>query len=209
MMSAMSDPVKEDSAARSNSTGRVAAQRVRARVARYGVVVALALAVVGCGNGDSGDGDQQSGTEAWADDVCTAVGSWKDAIADAQTTLSDTANLSANDIRDALDNVATATDNFATDLDDIGPPDTEAGDEAEQQLATLSDKLKAQESVIEDAVGQNSDTLNELLAQVSIVTGALSTMITDALSTVDAIRQLDGATELNNAFENAPSCQDL
>jgi hypothetical protein len=172
------------------------------------VVAVLVMATAACGSSDEGD-DQQSTTEAWADDICSTVGAWKAVIAEAQATLSDTGNLSANAVHDAFSSVVTATDTFVTDLKDVGAPDTETGDEAEQQLSALYDQLVEQESIIEDATNQDSGTLNQLLAQVSIVTGALSTMITDAVAAVDNLRQLEGAAELENAFNSAPQCQDL
>ena len=187
-----------------------ASSRMRTRVARLGVGAVLAIALAGCADsGDSGESDQQSATEAWAEDVCSTVGAWTDTIADARTTLSDTANLSANAVRESFDSAAAATETFVKDLQGIGAPDTEAGEEAEQQLSTLSDELASQEAIIKDAMRQDAGTVSELRAQVSTVTGALSTMITDAQTALDNLRQLDGAAELEQAFQDAPECQDL
>lgn len=170
-----------------------------------GVIAVLALAT-GCGGSES---DQQSATEAWADDVCSTVSDWTGAVEDAQTTLSDPANLSANDVRGALESVSTATTAFVNDLQDIGPPDTEAGEQAGAQLATLSDQLQEQADVVTRTLNQPSASLQELLAQVSTVTKALSTMVTDSVAAVDNIRQLDGADELERAFQDSQTCQEL
>jgi type I site-specific restriction endonuclease len=174
-------------------------------LAQLGLVAVLALAT-GCGGSD---GDQQTAAEVWADDVCSTVSDWKGAVEDAQTTLRDPANLSANDVRDALDSVATATSAFVADLQDIGPPGTAAGDAAQEQLSSLSDQLQQQADVVARTLNQPSENLQELLAQASAVSGALSTMVTDAVTTVENIRQLDGADELESAFQDSPSCQEL
>jgi hypothetical protein len=177
------------------------------RIAQVGVVATFALGVAACGDSD-GDG-QGSEAEAWADGVCSAVGEWTDAVDEARTTLRDPSGLTADDIEGAYDEVADATESFVTDLRNVGSPDTEAGDEAKRQLSTLSDQLQSQADVIERAAGEGADSLDELLAKASTVTGAVSTMTTDALATLDDLRQLDGTHELETAFESAPSCQEL
>jgi len=177
----------------------------RRHLAELGLVAVLALAT-GCGGSES---DQQTAAEAWADDVCSTVSDWKGALEDAQTTLSDPANLSANDVKDALESVSTATSAFIDDLNGIGPPDTEAGRAAQEQLSTLSGQLQQQADVVTRTLNQSSANLQELLAQVSTVSGALSTMVTDAVTAVENIRQLDGADELESAFQDSSTCQEL
>jgi hypothetical protein len=173
------------------------------------------LMITGCGgdsddSGDSGDsGAQVSPAEDWASDVCTAVGTWKDAVDEASKKLSDSEDLSADEIRSAVTSVDDATQTLVSDLEGIGAPDTEAGAEAQQQVTDLSNKLSAHATVIEDAVNGGSDSAGSLLASISAVTGALSTMLSDTETAVDSIKKLDGADELNDAFENAESCQNL
>jgi hypothetical protein len=182
------------------------------RLAGAGLALIVAGSVAGCGGSDDsgGSGDeQQSSAESWASQVCTSVTDWKGAIDDARTTLSGTANLSANSIRDAFDSLASATGTFVSDLSDIGAPETDAGDEAEAQLSSLSDDLQQQQDVIESATEQSTASLQDLLSKVSTVTGAVSAMITDAGVAVDNIRQLDGAQELEDAFQSEQACMDL
>jgi hypothetical protein len=178
----------------------------RRHLARLALVAALALAS-GCGGSTSSD--QQTATEAWADDVCSSVSTWMDAVEHSQSMLKASGNLRAQDIRHALEFVATATSEFVTDLKNIGPPDTEAGQAAEAELSTLSDQLQQQADVVNRALTQSSNNLQELLAQVSTVSGALSTMVTDATTAVEDIRGLDGADELESAFEDSSTCQGL
>jgi type I site-specific restriction endonuclease len=187
------------------STARHQVHGGRRHLAELGLVAVLALAT-GCGGAES---DQQTAAEAWADDVCSTVSDWKGAVEDAQTTLSDPANLSANDVKDSLASVSTATSAFVTDLKDITAPETEAGAAAQEQLSTLSDQLQQQADVVTRTLNQPSASLQELLAQVSTVSAALSTMVTDAVTAVENIRQLDGADELESAFQDSSTCQEL
>lgn len=188
-------------------------RRVRGRrrhLARLALVAVLALAT-GCGGTDDEQQQQpqQSAAEAWADDVCSSVSTWQDAVAQSRSVLGDPADLSADDVRQALEGAATATSTLVADLEQIGPPDTEAGKAAAAELSTLSDQLRQQADLVTRALDRSSGDLQELLAQLSAVSGALSTMATDAATAIDNLSRLDGAEELQSAFRTSPTCQQL
>lgn len=174
-----------------------------------GAALLAIMAVTSACNDSADSQDQQSATEAWAGDVCSTAGNWLDAITDAQAALTDTANLSAETLRGAFDGVVTATDALITDLGDLGPPDTEAGDEAAAQVSTLSDQLDEQRAAISAAMDQDGGSVQGLLSQVSTVTGAIAAMLTDVSTAIDNLRQLQGADELEQAFQDASTCQEL
>ena len=181
----------------------------RGHLARLIVLAVLALAA-GCGGSD-GEQQQQpepTAAEAWADEVCSTVATWKEAVQHSEAMLKDAANLSANDVRHALTFAADATRTFITDLKDTGAPDTEAGQAAAEQLSTLSDQLQEQADVVARAA-ESSNSLPEMLASVSAVSNALSTMVTDTTTAVENIRGLDGAAELESAFADSTTCQQL
>jgi hypothetical protein len=173
------------------------------------LVVLAAVLVVATGCAGSDGGDEQSAAEAWADDVCASVSDWTDAVQDAQTTLRDPANLSANEVTGTLKSVSTATSAFVSDLKSFGPPDTDAGQAAQAQLSTLSDQLQEQADIVTGALNQSSGNLQQLLAQVSTVSGAVASMVSDAVAAVENIRQLDGADELERAFQDSATCEEL
>jgi hypothetical protein len=168
-----------------------------------------AVLVVATGCAGSNGGDEQSAAEAWADDVCASVSDWTGAVQEAQATLGDPANLSASDVTDSLESVSTATSAFVSDLKGFGSPDTDAGQAAQTQLSTLSDQLQEQADIVTRALNQSSGNLQQLLAQVSTVAGALSSMVNDSVAAVEDIRQLDGAEELERAFQDSATCQEL
>ncbi|HET8959475.1 hypothetical protein [Nocardioides sp.] len=182
----------------------------RGHLARLVVLAVLALAA-GCGGSE---GEQQqaepepTAAEAWADEVCSTVTTWQAAVAHSRAMLKDAANLSANDARHALTFAADATRTFIADLKDTGAPDTEAGQAAAEQLSTLSDQLQEQAEVVARAA-ESSNTLPEMLDSVSAVSQAFSTMVTDTTTAVENIRGLDGAAELESAFADSTTCQQL
>jgi hypothetical protein len=180
-----------------------------ARLLGVALLLAFAVSAVGCDDASDDQEPQPSAAEAWADQLCSTAGDWRTAIEDAQVTLTDTSNLSANAVRGAVDDVATATTTLVTELGQIGPPDTEAGDAAAAQLSALSDALGEQQAVISDTRDQPADSAQALLAQVSTVTGAIASMLSAISVSVDNISQLDGAQELRSAFQASSACQEL
>jgi hypothetical protein len=172
-----------------------------------GATLLATLVLAGCGGSD--DKNQPSSTEAWAGQVCSTASDWLGAVSDAQKTLTDTSNLNADTLHTAFDDLAGATDTLVTDLGKLGKPDTQAGDQAQAQLSSLSDQLQQQRDTISKAADQASGSVQGLLAQVSTVSGAIATMFSDISTTVDNLRQLQGADELQKAFQDAQACQEL
>lgn len=183
--------------------------RARRHLVAAGLVVGLTVAASGCGESDDGAGDEPTAAEAWASDMCSTVGAWTTTIADAREALSSPRDLSANEIESTFTEVRTTTATLVDDLGDLGAPDTDAGDEAEEWISSLSEQLQEQADVVEDAVGEETQGMAERLADVSTVSGAVAQMISDAQAAVADIRTLDGAQELEDAISSASSCQDL
>ena len=171
---------------------------------RLGICAGLAvfaLLVAGCG------GDGQTKAEAWADDVCSSVNTWADTIQQSKATLTDTGNLTVDSAKGALSDVDDATTTLADDLRNLGPPETEAGTEARQQVTQLSDELDSQAQVIDDALNAQVDSLSGLLGTVSTVTSAVSAMGTAAQTAYDNLTGLDAGGELKDAFQSEDSCK--
>jgi hypothetical protein len=166
-------------------------------------LAALAFVAGGCG----GD-DDQTAAEAWTDDVCTSVNTWAEEIDEARSTLEDTSSLSVDSVTDAIDSGVAATHTLLDDFRDLEAPETEAAAEVEAQVARLSNTLGAQEQLLSDALESDSDSPVELLGKISAVGAALSTIGTALQSTFQAIEDLDGAAELQGAFEDTDSCDD-
>ena len=190
------------------------APRTPRRTARHRLVLAglgatLALVVSGCSESEDGSGSEPTAAESWASDVCSTVGAWTTTVKDARATLSTPRDLSVDEIEATFTELRTATSTLVDELGDLGVPDTEAGDEAEERISSLSEQLQDQAAVVDDASGDQPQGMGELLASVSTVSGAVAQMISDTQAAVADLRVLDGAQELEDAFSSAASCEDL
>ena len=183
--------------------------RTRRKLLLAGLVAGLLVLAAGCGGPDDGSNSEPTAVESWADDVCSTVGSWTTTIADARTTLSAPRDLTVTELEATLDEVRSATVTLVDELGDVGAPDTEAGDAAEERIASLAEELQQQADVVEDASSDPPQGLSERLTRASTVSGAVAQMVSDAQSAVADLRSLEGAQELEDAFTSTASCQEL
>lgn len=165
-------------------------------------LLALALAA-GCG----GDGDGGGGTSAtdWANDLCAAITEWTESVQTTSDSLK-SGNLSESSLKDAAEDFQSATEEFVDDVRGLGAPDTEAGEEAKEEIDKLADSVDENAAEIEDAIGGDGGSLAET---VSAVTQALSAMGQQLAATFTALEQVDAGSELEDAFSDAESCDEL
>jgi hypothetical protein len=170
------------------------------RSALVAVVVTAVLPLAGCG----GD-DDDSGTEDWAADVCTDMNTWASDIRDAANSLTgEGLQLDRNDVQAAVTQAKDATDELVDGLQQLGPPETDSGQQAKSELDELGTQLQQQMDQVEQAVEGESGAL--ALAQTAGT--AIATAANDVQSTLNSIQSLEGG-ELQDAFENADSCDEL
>jgi uncharacterized phage infection (PIP) family protein YhgE len=159
------------------------------------VVLALATtAVAGCG------GDEESASEQWAGDVCSQLSTWVTDVEEAIRSL--TANALSLDkaaVQAAVEDVKGATDELVDRLADLGPPETESGEQAKRELDGLGTQLQQQLDEVEQEAEAGSLSL-------VTVTSALATAASVVRSTYESIQSLDSGDELRDAFEDAESC---
>jgi uncharacterized phage infection (PIP) family protein YhgE len=156
---------------------------------------ALSFTAAGCGGEDDA-----SATEDWAGGLCSSLSAWSDSITSATESVKD--NPSADGLQSAVDDVKQATSTLTGDLDALGKPDTEAGQEAKDAIDELATSLETEIDEIESATGGGAAALSTLV-------GSLTTISSQVSSTFDQLEQLDGSDELQSAFENADSCDEL
>jgi hypothetical protein len=169
------------------------------------VVVALLVAFLASGCGGDGGGD--SSATQWADDVCSAITTWKDSVTSTADSLRG-GNLSEDAVKGAVDDLKSATSDFVDDVRGLGKPDTEAGDKAKESLDQLADDADENLSTIEGAVDDASG-VSGLVQAVTAIGTALSTMVTQISSTFTELGKLDAGGELESAFKEADSCTEL
>jgi len=174
---------------------------VAARLSLAALLATLALAAAGCG------GDDESATEQWARDVCSAISTWTTSVRDATDSLT-ASSVGQNGLRDAVADVKAATSTLADDLKSLGPPDTDSGDQAKQTLDDLATTIQGNVDTIEKAADDASGASGALSA-VSTISTTLSSMAAAVGSAFDDLQKLDAQGELEDAFRSASSCDDL
>ena len=102
----------------------------------------------------------------------------------------------------ATEDVKGATDELVDGLADLGPPETEAGDQARSELNELGTQMQQHLDEVEQEA--EAGTLS-----LVTVTSALATAASAVRSTFERLQSLDGGKELRDGFESAASCDSL
>jgi membrane protein implicated in regulation of membrane protease activity len=164
-------------------------------------VLLVVLALAGCG-GDEGP----NASEEYADGVCSSLSTWADDVETTVKTLADQGlSIDEQDVRSAIDDVKAANEELTDDLDGLGAPETEDGEQAEQELDDLATALSAQVDKVDEAL----DSGSRPAAIAGIITSAVATGATAVNSAYQNLRQLDPAGELRDAFEDSDECKQL
>jgi hypothetical protein len=169
-----------------------------------GLLVVCVTAVVlaaGCGGDDDGGG---SAATEWADGLCSAITDWTESVQATSNSLKG-GNLSEDSLKDAADDFKSATQEFVDDVRGLGTPDTDSGDQAKEEIDQLADSVDENVKKIEDAV----DDGGGLATTISAVTTALSSMGEQLSAAFTSLQQLDPGGELEDAFRDADSCDEL
>ena len=172
----------------------------RATGAALLAVVAL-LVLAGCG------GDDESSSEAYADDVCSSVNTWVEDVEGAIGSIRESGlSTTKSEIETAVQDVASATTNLTEDLRNLGAPDTEAGDQAKSELEDFGNEVERQIETVQTAVASGTSVVS-IAATVST---ALSQVLAAAQSTYQELQNLpEAGDELQEAFEDSDECDAL
>ena len=165
------------------------------------LVVVVAALTAGCGS------KKPMTTAEWANGVCSAVSTWKDSLTSAAEPLT-SGNISKDSLQSAADDAKSATDTLQSDLKDLGKPNIEAGQQAQDQINTLASDLQADVDTIKNATNGASG-VSGIASAVTTAKTTVSTMKTQVSSTFTSLKQLDAKGELTTAFQQADSCQQL
>jgi hypothetical protein len=173
-------------------------------VSRWLVIGLLAVSLAtGCGD----DGGGSSSTNEWADGVCSAITTWSESITSTADTLRD-GDVSEDELRSAVEDFESATSDFVDDVRGLEAPDTEAGEQAKESLDQLSDNVEENMSKMQSAVDDVSGP-NEVGEAVTAVGTAVSSMGAQLGATFGELERLDAGGELEEAFREAESCDEL
>jgi methyl-accepting chemotaxis protein len=169
-------------------------------VSRVVLIVLALVALAGCG------GDDESASEDYANDVCSNVSTWVTDVQGTMQNLTDQGlSIGREDIQTAYDEVKASTDTMANDLEQLGPPETEEGQQAKSELDDLATELRQQLDVIKEAI-DSGDGLTSIAATVST---AVSTAANAVNTTYQNLQGLNPPGELSDAFQDSDECNSL
>jgi len=162
-------------------------------------LVSLALLAAGCGGSDDD-------TAAWADGLCSALTAWTASVEAAATTIRESP--SADSLSTAVDDVIAATGTLADDVKGLGRPDTDVGRQAEETLTELAGSLERDATALRQTLDQLAGAdLADLLAAIPSITGTFGSMANSVGQAFTDLEQLDAKGELEQAFQDAESCE--
>jgi hypothetical protein len=179
---------------------------MRKRTLLTTLVAAAALLAAGCGSSESGSSDAAPASE-WAEDLCSSISTWTSSLTSIVSDLQG-GSLSADALSGAVDEAVSATDEFTSSLDSLGTPDTEAGQEAKDAVDELSSEIRTDIETIQAAV-EDASGIAGVLSAVKVIQKTISTAGTQVSDTLTSFQEIDAKGELEQAFEDAPTCQKL
>ncbi len=168
------------------------------------IVSASVLVSAGCGGDSSSD---SKANEAYANSVCTAIGTWEQSVKSIATDFS--GGISKASLQSKLTQVEAATKTATTQIKAVPPPKSTEGQAAKQQLQQLS-------SDVTNTIDAAQSTIAQLQGNASVATVAgavaalapqVKTLISSAQSAVGALKSAGGS--LGSAFKSTDSCKSL
>jgi len=179
---------------------------MRQAIAIIALAASLALVAAGCGGSD--ESSETSATVEWADGFCTAITSWTDSLQQIGDEFADPSSLNQEGLDQAANDIREATQTLVDDLEGLGAPDTESGQEVKDAIDELSTTLEGDLTEIEDTV-EGVSGLTDLPGAVTSISTALSSLATAFSSTFQTIEDADVQGELEDAFNEADSCSEI
>jgi hypothetical protein len=168
------------------------------------VILISALSLSACG-GD--DGSDTTSPSDWADTLCTDLSEWQSSLTSVASSFGG-GNLSQEAVQNAANDVADATETLVGNLQDLGRPDTEAGQEAQDTVNQLADELQTGIGEIERAA-EGVSSAADVPQAVSTVRETLMAMGNELSSTFTSLEQLEPQGELRSALQQSGACTDL
>src|SRR5262249_28088483 len=144
--------------------------------------------------------------------ICTSLTEWGDSI----NSLADVGGeqLTPDTLREKLSNAQDATSQLVSELRDLGPPDTEAGAELQEQLDSSTEQLESSFETLKQSGQEAADApASEFLQNLAGLASDFAALQAAITGTVTTLENMDVGeetkAELEQAFTNAPACQPL
>ena len=164
----------------------------------------LALVAAGCGGGGNSD---KKANEAYANGVCTAIGTWATEVKSLATV--PTGGITKASLDAKLSQFETATKKLISQIKAVPPPNTSGGQTAKKQIYQLSSQVQTTSTPVKSAASKlpANATVPEMVSALSTLLPQFQTLKSTAQSTVKAIQSAGGS--LASAFKSERACKQL
>jgi methyl-accepting chemotaxis protein len=161
------------------------------------LLVALLLAA-GCG------GEEESSTEAWTNDFCSASADWRSSLEDIVGQFQSPSDLDADSIQGAVDDGLDATESFVDEVESLGAPETEAGQEVADILDSMTSSIQSTADDLRSTF-EGADSLQDLVARAGEAASQIGQLEQELQSSLDEIENLNTG-ELRDELESNEDC---
>ena len=166
------------------------------------LLAVLALVATGCG----GSSDKKA-NEAYANSVCTAIGSWEQQIKSIVATF--TGVPSQASLQAKVTQADAVTKDLITQIKAVPPPKSSEGQAAKQQLDQLTTDIKNTINAAQGALVQIQANPSAAAISAAVVTlgPQVQSLASATESAVSTLKSAGGS--LSSAFKSTDSCQSL
>jgi hypothetical protein len=163
----------------------------------------LALLAAGCGGGNS----DKKANEAYAQGVCTAIGTWTTEVKSLTTVPS--GGITKASIEAKLSQFETATKNLISQIKAVPAPNTSEGKTAKSQIDALETQVQSTKGAVQSAASKlpAHPTVSQITSELSTLVPQFQALKHSAQSTVKTIENAGGS--LADAFKSERACNQL
>ena len=166
------------------------------------LLAVLVLAAAGCG----GSSDTKA-NEAYANSVCTAIGSWEQQIKSIATSF--IGGVSQASFQASITQAEAATKTLVTQIKAVPPPDSSQGQAAKQQLDQLTTDINNTVDAASTALTQvqANPSAAALSATVATLAPQVQSLASETNAAISTLKDAGGS--LASAFKSTDSCKSL
>jgi hypothetical protein len=172
------------------------------------VAIAVAALIMRLTEDDSG----QPSATTWADSVCTSFTTWRSSITGISDATGDA--LTPESLQQSLADATTATETLVDDLQELGPPEIDSGEDLKQQLDSAAGQIKSSFDTLRQGAeaATEADSPADFLQELAALAPQFQALLDTISTTVDDLQANvgeDAKAGLQQAFESSSSCQQL
>jgi hypothetical protein len=164
------------------------------------LICAAATVVLAAGCG----GEDESSSEAWANDFCSASADWRSSLEEIVSQFQSPSDLNADSIQGAVDDGLEATETFLEEVDSLGAPETEAGEEVAGIVDSMSSSIQTTADGLRSTF-EGADSLQDLIAQAGTAAAQVGQLEQELQGSLDQLEQVETG-ELGQELESNEDC---